>query len=285
MARQFCVIYFFTLLKVAKFKKNLNQNIRLFFVTTVFLVPTISHAELQLKLPRDAVGTEFLFGLGAGHDETAYLGEEAVTEPSLALAILSDDFYLDFHEISYLFTTESGQKFKVFGYQDGLPNEEDIPKHFNIKSGDSYDVGLSIEEQFSVYRLGFLMAMDVTGTHDGLLSELSVGIDSLSQNTRAGVTVGVRYFDEKRSNYYFGVSKDEENIELKTYNASDNTTVFAQAIYLRNVTDNLAFVFDASISSLADSTQNSPRIKNNSSVSEIELFTGLIYQFSVLGRG
>ncbi len=257
----------------------------LFLAIVVLLVPTITYADIQLKLPRETDGTEFLFGLGAGYDETAYLGEETLTEPSLALAILTNNFYLDFHEISYTFTAEGKRKFKVFSYQDGLPNEDDMPQELNIKSGDSLDVGFSMDKGFGTSRLGLLMAMDVTGTHSGFLTQLSGGIDSISQDTRAGVTIGVKYFDQKRSNYYFGVAKEEENSELSAYKAGDTLTVFAEAMYLKNVTHNLAFVFDASFSSLADSTQDSPRIKNKASIAELELFAGLIYQFSVLGGG
>ncbi len=252
-------------------------------VLMVFFMPVSTHAELKLKLPRNTDGVEVLLGLGAGYDETAYLGEETLAEASLALAIMSDDFYLDFHEISYTFKVGDHSQFKVFGFQDGLPTEDDIPDKLNIKSGDSFDVGGAIEKELGLARIGALIAHEITGTHSGFLAEVSGGVDSITQNTRAGITVGLRYFDQKRSNYYFGVANDETNSDLTSYHLADTLTLFAEAIYLKKVTQNLAFVFDSSISSLAKSSRKSPRIKVDAHLAEVEVFIGLVFQFSALG--
>ncbi len=251
-------------------------------VSPMLVVPISLFADTRLELPRDTNGVEVLMVIGGGYDETANLGEETLSEPSAGFAILTEKFYIDVHEISYRFRPAEDLLFKVFGATDSLPNEEDIPQALAIKSGNSFDAGLLIEQDVGDFRLGISMAGDITGTYSGYKIELAGGLDKYSNNAHMGANIGARYRDRKRSNYYFGVSESEAGAELMVYNAQSEWSVFAEAFYIRKLTHNLGMVLSASITSLSESAQNSPRTIPDSDIDEIEAFAGLIWQFSVI---
>ena len=249
---------------------------------SLFILFSTSYAEIRLELPRDTNGIEVLTVLGIGHDKTAYKGVETTTEFTLGPAILTDNFYLDIHSVSYRFRPKEDVLVKVFGEQDELPSEEDIPAGFNIKSGESFDVGFLAEKKFGNFSAGFQLASDVTGTHNGYELDLFGSYNIKKNNiSQLGVSSGIRYRDKKKSNYLFGVDESEANSSLNAYTADDEWTPFISAVYSRQLTKNLGFIAAASISSLGKTAKNSPRIKANTNMEEMEIFMGLIWQFSV----
>ncbi len=248
----------------------------------LLMAPIVAHAEIEFKLPRSTDSVEFLLGFGHGYDETAFRGEKSLSEPSIAIAILTENFYLDVHQVSYKLMPTKDFTLKVFGNSDALPVEEDIPSELNIKSGDSFDVGMSIEKQFDRLRIGLFSAVDVTGTHDGYKFELSTGFDKVSDNIRSGMTIGARYEDQKRSNYYYGVAPKEGSANLAAYEVQGEWTAFAEAMYLHEISHGIAFVANTSISSLGKSAKKSSRTKNDTDIADFETFVALVWQFPVL---
>jgi len=248
----------------------------------LLMAPIVAHAEIEFKLPRSTDSVEFLLGFGHGYDDTAFLGEKSLSEPSIAIAILTENFYLDVHQVSYKLRPTKDLALKVFGNSDSLPVEEYIPSEFNIKSGDSFDVGISIEKQFDSLRIGLLSAVDVTGIHDGYKLELSTGFDSITDNIRAGVTIGARYEDQKRSNYYYGVALEEASSSLAAYDVQGEWTAFSEAMYFHEVSHGIAFVASTSISSLGESAKKSSRTKNDTDIADFETFVAIVWQFPVL---
>ncbi len=266
------------------FMVNIKAGTKGLVFVMAYLAATVnSYAEVQTKFPEPTDAIKFLFGLGGGFDKSAYLGERTLTEPSLALAIYSKNLYVDFHEISYSFKPKTDISVKLFTHQDGLPNEEDIPEALDIKSGDSLDAGLSLEKSIKEARIGVVVALDVTDTHGGYITEFSAGFDNITNTTRASMTIGARYSDQKRNDYYFGVKRGEENAELLAYRTQGEWSFFAEAIYLKTFSHNFALVLETSVSSLGGSAKDSPRTINNTDTAEIEVFAGLLWQFTVLG--
>ena len=248
----------------------------------VYLLPMKLVSDDRLKLPRDIKGIEVLLGGGISYDDTANLGEKTLYEFSPTFALMTDRFYLDIHRVAYRFYPEDDTILTVVGMQGGLPNEEDIPAYLNIKDGDdSYDIGLMAEKQFGAYRVEGMALSDVTGTHNGILLDLAVGYDYYSDKSHFEVTLGARYEDKKRNNYLYGVSPKETTSSLATYDAKADVSAFLHANYTYEFYKNLGIVFGGNISSLSNTAKKSPRIKDDAQYQEIELFIGLIWQFSV----
>ncbi|MCK5855315.1 MAG: MipA/OmpV family protein [Sulfurovaceae bacterium] len=262
--------------------KILRKNILWTSLLCMYLLPMELSADNRLKLPRDINGIEILVGGGASYDETANLGETTLTEFSPTFALMSDRFYLDIHKVAYRFYPKDDTILTAVGMQGGLPNEEDIPAYLNIKGGDdSYDIGLMAEKQFGTYRVEAMALVDVTGTHDGMLLELATGYDYYSKKSHFEVTLGARYQDKNRNNYLYGVTPKESTSRLASYDAKGDVTAFLHANYTYELYKNLGITVGGSITSLSDTAKKSPRIKDDAKYQEVELFTGLIWQFSV----
>jgi len=253
-----------------------------FSVYTMLTVST-SHAETRLELPREPDGIEVLLGIGGGYDETAYKSEESFTGFAPVLAVLTKNFYLDIHEISYKFEVQEDFTLKLYGLQDDLPNPDDISPELNIKSGESFDVGLYGEKTFSDLFLGAGLDADVTGTHNGYRVYLSSGYEKRVGKQGFGVEIGASYQDKKRNDYYFGVSAEEANNELETYIAEEDISVYLGASYAYAFTKNLGIYAAAKAVSKTNAMKKSPRIKEDAKFSQIEAYVNLIWQFSVYG--
>jgi len=209
----------------------------------------------RLKLPHDIKGIELSLGGGLAYDDTAFLGEKESTEFSPSFALMTDDFYVDIHKVSYRFHPKEDTILTLIGRQDALPNEEDIPSYLNIKSGDSYHVGLMAEKKFGKYSTEGEALVDVTGTHNGMLLELAMGYNHYSEKSHFEVILGARYQDDKRMNYRYGVSAKESNARLSKYEAEADLTAFLYTSYTYEFYDNLGIVLEASIASLSDTAK------------------------------
>jgi len=238
----------------------------------------------RLRLPGNINGIELLGAGGIAHDDTAFLGEKKSTEFSPFFALMTEDFYVDIHKIAYRFHPKEDTILTLIGRQDALPNEEDIPSYLNIKSGESYDVGLMAEKKFGKYSLEAEAMVDVTGTHNGVSLELAMGYNHYSEKSHFEVVLGARYQDNNRANYLYGVSSKEANSSLKKYEAKGDLAAFLYASYVFEVYNNLGLVLQGSITSLSDTAKQSPRIKNDAKYQEVELFAGLVWQFSIYDK-
>jgi len=216
---------------------------------------TAAHAEMRLELPRD----------------------------SPALALLTQNFYLDIHQISYKFNVSDNATLKLYGLQDGLPNPEDISSDLDVKSGDSFDLGLNAQRSFGDFYLGADLNADVTGTHSGYRAQLNAGYVRRIGSHKIGIEGGVRYQDKKRSNYYFGVAANEVNENLRMFNADEAVSAYVEAGYASSLTNNLGLFIGVSAESISDAIQESPRIESDNGLAEVEATALLIWQFSVYG--
>ena len=237
-------------------------------------------SETRVSLPRDIQGLEILVGMGASYDNSAPVGEKETTDPTPALALMTKDFYLDIHEISYRKSLNKDLYIKFFGKQDGNAADDDI-KIQTIKKGESFEVGISVEKRLGTMSVGGLLEADVTGTHSGYMLEASLGKEFNNKRHKFGVTAGGRYQDKKRNNYYFGVAKDEAYEGVPEYEVDGETTAFANATYAYQITRHLGLIVDANISTLSSQAKKSPRIKDDAKFFEQEAFVGLVWQFSV----
>ena len=260
--------------------KKIYKKIRISLLCICF-APTEVLSDDRLKLPRDIKGIEILVAAGASYDNTADLGAKELMEFSPTFALMTDRFYVDVHTVSYRFYPSEDTILTIIGNQDPLPNESDIPAYLNIKSGESYDLGVIAEKQFGEYRLEAKVATDITGTHNGMLFELATGYDYNSDKSHFEVTLGTRYRNEKRNNYLYGVSTKESNSRLRSYEAEADLTVFLHANYTYEIYKNLGVTVGGTFESLSNTVKKSPRIKSNAQYKELELFAGLIWQFSI----
>lgn len=260
--------------------KKLSRRVLISLFCIHFVSISLS-ADDRLKLPRDVKGIEFLFGIGGNYDESAYLGEKAENGLSPIPALMTENFYLDVHQVAYRFHPRKDTILTLIGRQENYPNEDDLPAYLNTKNGEFYDVGLMVEKQFGDYRIESMLSTDVTGTHDGMALEMALGYDYYSEKSHFEITLGTRLQDKKRNNYVYGVSKKESSPRLKTYDAKSDVTAYFHANYTYQLYNNFGLVLSGSIESLSDTAKNSPRIKNDAKYKEVELLAGIIWQFSV----
>lgn len=241
-------------------------------------------SDTRFALPRAAQGIEVLLGAGLAYDKTAFIGEEEDPPYTPVFALMTKHFYLDIHEVSYRKSLSESLDIKVFGTQDGIPTSGDDPEYtdlLSIKSGDSFDLGLFIEKEIGYLNVGALIAADVTGTHNGYKMELSAEKVVSYKRSRLGLTIGGRYNDNKRSNYYYGVAPDEALPDIPEYRVDEDVEFFANATFAYQYTNNLGMMIDVGISSISDQAKESPRIDSDANIAEVEAFVGVIWQFSV----
>jgi len=250
---------------------------------SVYTLTTLStsHAEIRLEHPREPDGIEVLLGVGGGYDKTAYKSEEPFTGFSPVFALVTKNFYLDIHQISYKFEVYENLTLKLYGLQDDLPNSDDISPNLHIKSGESFDVGLYGEKAYRDIYFGAGLDADITGTHSGYRTHLSAGYTKKAKNQGFAVEIGASYRDKKRNNYYFGVSPEEANNELAPYSAEEDISLFLGASYVYAFNKNFGIYANAMAVSKTDPIRNSPRTKEDAKLSQIEAYVNLIWQFSV----
>lgn len=245
------------------------------------LFSTLSLADITPVLPRDTDGIGMLLGVGAGYDKTAYKTERTLNETNAAIAVFSDNFYLDIHQAFYRFQFHDEFSLKLYGRQDDLPNSEDIDSTLHVKSGDSFDVGLIARKAYPKYYVDLGLGVDVTGTHNGLIGQLSAGLTRSIGNTTWMFELGANLQDSKRTNYYYGVLPNESTAQVPAYESNAVVSGYVEAGLTYQISNNLGVHLNLLASTLPDFLKNSPRIDNDANLAEVEASALIVWQFPI----
>lgn len=214
---------------------------------------------------------------------------EKASSLSLGLGVLyttspyksHDDFVIPFPLIDY-----SGQYFYVQGAGAGvylLKNEKHrlnvglrySPFHFDNDDVDDPQMrlldnrrhtamaDLGYEWYSPVGLFGARVSRDILGYSDGFVVDLSYGVPFYLSRLTLMPVIGVQWWDDKQSDYYFSVSHEESaRSGIAQYTARNEFLPYAGLKAKFQVADHWEVVGSAEANLLTDSIRHSPMINN-----------------------
>lgn len=185
---------------------------------------------------------------GAGYYiEDAYLvgidSNDDGMELDLSLAISYDNFYLDFDHnqlsgglvLGYSLIDKFNWGLDILGTQTQAGFDDKglsfykkgvIPELRGINARKSdFDIGLRLTRQFTNSLASFEYLHDVTGNHNGTITNVFFSHISPWRNWEFRQGIGVSIYSAEFTNYYFGIESNEVAAKRPTYNVGSSASV------------------------------------------------------------
>ncbi|NMR25814.1 MULTISPECIES: MipA/OmpV family protein [Pseudoalteromonas] len=226
---------------------------------------------------QEAQQNELGIGLAVISQNAGYdIGAESNVVP--ALLINYGDFSLLGPEVKYNLHRGDEFTFDLTGSirLDGYSADDD--KFFTgMKDRDStIDLGFALEYELGPVDVGFSMAADVLGKHEGYQAGLTFGHNFKFESTMLTPFIGLEYQSEELVDYYYGVRQEEVTTTRDFYQADAATQAVAGLRGMWWSGPHHRVIFRLEYSVLGSSIEDSPLVDGSNSY---EFIMGYAYVF------
>jgi len=231
---------------------------------------------------QDMPNTEYMrFGIGliGAYERNVYLGTSAEFNMLPLVQWEYKRFELDTTQLSYsLYRSDNltirptiGLEFA--GYQ---ADDADILVGLDDR-GIAVHAGIEWEAEFGMLEVEGNLLQDISGKSDGLTGELGAGIETtLGTNVFIGAGVGVSYYSDKFSHYYYGVTAADASDSRVAYQVGATINPFVEISFEYQLSDYWYFGALFEYAKFDSSISNSPLVDANN---QIDTFVGVKYEF------
>ena len=220
---------------------------------------------------------EFGVGLAVISQNAGYeIGVESNVVP--ALLINYGNFSLLGPEAKYNLYRSDNLTFDFTGsLRLGGYSADDDDFFIGMKDRDlTLDLGFALEYELGPVDIGFSMAADVLGKHEGHQAGLTFGHSFKFESAMLTPFIGVEYESEELVDYYYGVRKEEATATRAFYQADAATQAVAGLKGMWWSGPHHRVIFRLEYSTLDNSIKDSPLVDSSASY---EFIIGYAYVF------
>ena len=220
---------------------------------------------------------EFGIGLAVISQNAGYdIGVESNVVPAILInygnfSLLGPEAKYNLHRSDNL-TFDFTGSLRLDGYS------EDDDKFFTgMKDRDlTIDLGFALEYELGPVDIGFSMAADVLGKHEGHQAALTFGHNFNFDSAQLTPFIGVEYQSEDLVDYYYGVRQEEATASRAFYQADAATQAVAGLRGMWWSGQHHRVIFRLEYSTLDNSIKDSPLVDSSASY---EFIIGYAYVF------
>ena len=226
-------------------------------------------------------GPCFFLGGGAAIFEEEYSKEtEATIFPTVSM--VWNSLYWEDTEFGFYFLGDNSNnsywslaalvQFSERGYD---PDDSSYLKGLP-KTKEAFEGGLKLSLGGAWGEMELKFAHDLDDTHQGYSIDASYTIPFVFDELLFTPVVGLTYYDEKNSSYYYGVNNKFASLSRPTYKIEETYNLYAGYSILLSLSRDWAFFHSATVTQLDDDIKNSPIVvSDNIFVAS----AGFVYKF------
>ncbi len=141
----------------------------------------------------------------------------------------------------------------------------------------AWEMGLAYELNLAGGQMKTQLMQDISNTHKGFSARIEYERPYwTSDDLMLSWYTGSEYWNEKKSDYYFGVTAAEANATRSEYRADQTHSLFVGTNAFKQISENLRLIFSAEYLQESDSVDQSPLTEERDQWST---YAGIFYQF------
>lgn len=248
------------------------HNFKLFAFTIGLIgtaVTTPSQAERSIQI-----------GLVTSTNSSLYkdMGQEYYVLP-LVIADY-ERFYLQGIQGGYrLFQDDKGQSLalEVRRTFDGYTSDDSDALAGMADRDAAWEAGLAYEASIAGGQVKTKLMQDISGTHDGFSARFEYERPFRTDDTfMASWYTGSEYWDSDKSDYYFGVTREEARSARPVYTANESHSLYLGANALKRFDERITLMINVEYLRMSDAVNDSPLTARQDQWSA---YAGVFYQF------
>ncbi|HHO0850063.1 TPA: MipA/OmpV family protein [Escherichia coli] len=238
-------------------------------------------ALFALPFMASATASELSIGAGAAYNESPYRGYNENTKAIPLISYEGDSFYVRQTTLGFILSQSEKNELSLTASW--------MPLEFDPADNDDYAMQ-QLDKRDSTAMAGVAWyhherwgtvkasaAADVLDNSNGWVGELSVFHKMQIGRLSLTPALGVLYYDENFSDYYYGISESESRRSgLASYSAQDAWVPYVSLTAKYPIGENVVLMASAGYSELPEEITNSPMIDRNESFTFV---TGVSWRF------
>lgn len=238
-------------------------------------------ALLALSFMASASASELSVGAGAAYNESPYRGYNENTRAVPLISYEGDSFYVRQTTLGYILSKSEKNEFSLTASWMPLefdPSDNDDHAMKKLDKRDS--TAMAGVAWYHHERWGSVKASasaDILDNSNGWVGEVALFRQMPIGQLSLTPAIGVLYYDENFSDYYYGVSENESRRSgLASYSAQDSWVPYVSLTAKYPITDHIVLMASAAYSVLPDEIKDSPMIDRDDSFT---FLTGVSWRF------
>ncbi len=229
--------------------------------------PLLAERSLQIGLATSANNSFY-----SGVDEEHYIFPLVIAE--------YDRFYLKGTHGGYrLLQDKEGQSLALEFRRtfDGFSSKDSNALMGLADRNGAWEAGLAYERNLAGGQVKAKLLHDISNNHNGFSSRLEYERPLLINEPHM-VTwyAGAEYWNSKKTNYYFGVTREEQTSVRSTYAADESYSLFLGSNALKRISKKITLIVSAEYLWMTDVVDDSPLTTRQEQYSA---YAGIFYQF------
>ncbi|MES9831951.1 MAG: MipA/OmpV family protein [Candidatus Thiodiazotropha sp. DIVDIV] len=240
------------------------------FIGTVISAPSLAELDIQIGLVT-AVNSTYYKDL----DEEYYLLPLVIAE--------YDRFYLQGVHGGYrFFQDDEGQSLaleirRTFdGYSSGDIDDSDALEGMADRD-QAWEAGLAYEVSIAGGQTKAKLMQDISDTHKGFSARFEYERPFWTDEAHMlSWYTGTEYWNSKKADYYFGVTREEVTSTRSYYSADDSYTIFLGSNVIKRINENITLLANVEYIQASNAVKESPLTDRHDQWSA---YVGIFYQF------
>jgi outer membrane protein len=141
----------------------------------------------------------------------------------------------------------------------------------------AWEAGLAYEISMAGGQLKTQLMQDISNSHNGFSARFEYERPFLMEDTlMVSWYTGSEYWNQKKTNYYFGVNREEETSTRPVYTTGDSYSAIIGSNAAKRINENFNIIVSAEYLWMSDTVDHSPLTDRQDQWSA---YTGIFYQF------
>ncbi|MES9991247.1 MAG: MipA/OmpV family protein [Candidatus Thiodiazotropha sp.] len=250
----------------------MGQRLKRYTALTGLFIATIG-TPLQAEQSRQV-------GLVAAVNSSFYQGADNERYLLPLLIVDYDRFYLQGINGGYrLYRDESGQSLALELRRtfDGYSSDDSDTLDGMEDRDGAWEAGLAYEVSVAGGQAKAKLMQDISATHDGFSARLEYERNLWTDDAHMLTWyAGTEYWDSKKTDYYFGVTREEATSTRAFYAADESVSVYLGSNAVKRISTNISLIASAEYLWMTDTVNDSPLTAKQD---QWTAYAGIFYQF------